>query len=293
MMSVRSLLVLTVVLCVASGGPARFAASEPGTGEWPMWGGTPDRNMVSNMKGLPGEWDVQTKKNVKWVAELGSQSYRFPRGHPKGEGLSAAFVGSDPGVLDVPCLHELAIAEEDAAAPVQKLLLIGAGGLSQECVIAGRTGLHLEDQSPRGMPRGHRVARPLVRQPDRSYEPIPLPVGLDGHSQRSVELVQGMASRHLVEVDLGMSGSLYPRVDHVGPRAAHVAALAAPSLPRGRALLPLGEGRHDGGPLRIHVLVAAGADERGRVELRVRHLVGRGGGVSNGAALHAADIEHL
>ncbi len=43
-----------------------------------MWGGTPDRNMVSSMKGLPTEWDVKTKKNVKWVAELGSQSYGNP-----------------------------------------------------------------------------------------------------------------------------------------------------------------------------------------------------------------------
>ena len=51
------------------------APSDPGTGDWPMWGGTPDRNMVSNMKGLPVEWDVKTKKNVKWVANLGSQSY--------------------------------------------------------------------------------------------------------------------------------------------------------------------------------------------------------------------------
>jgi outer membrane protein assembly factor BamB len=34
--------------------------------------------MVSAMKGLPGEWDVETKKNVKWVAELGSQSYGNP-----------------------------------------------------------------------------------------------------------------------------------------------------------------------------------------------------------------------
>jgi outer membrane protein assembly factor BamB len=51
------------------------AAGDPGTGDWPMWGGTPDRNMVSNMKGLPTEWDVKTKKNVKWVADLGSQSY--------------------------------------------------------------------------------------------------------------------------------------------------------------------------------------------------------------------------
>ena len=40
-----------------------------------MWGGTPDRNMISNMKGLPTSWDVKTKKNVKWVAQLGSQTY--------------------------------------------------------------------------------------------------------------------------------------------------------------------------------------------------------------------------
>jgi outer membrane protein assembly factor BamB len=40
-----------------------------------MWGGTPDRNMTSNMKGLPTTWDVQKKTNVKWVADLGSQTY--------------------------------------------------------------------------------------------------------------------------------------------------------------------------------------------------------------------------
>ena len=57
---------------------SRIAASDPGTGDWPMWGGTPDRNMVSNMKGLPTDWDVKTKKNVKWVAQLGSQSYGNP-----------------------------------------------------------------------------------------------------------------------------------------------------------------------------------------------------------------------
>jgi hypothetical protein len=46
--------------------------------DWPMWGGTPSRNMVSDMKGLPITWDVKTGKNVKWVAELGSQSYGNP-----------------------------------------------------------------------------------------------------------------------------------------------------------------------------------------------------------------------
>ncbi len=46
--------------------------------DWPMWGGTPSRNMVSPMTGLPTTWDVKTGKNVKWVAELGSQSYGNP-----------------------------------------------------------------------------------------------------------------------------------------------------------------------------------------------------------------------
>ena len=55
-----------------------LVAADPGSGDWPMWGGTPDRNMVSLMKGLPTSWDIKTKKNVKWVAALGSQSYGNP-----------------------------------------------------------------------------------------------------------------------------------------------------------------------------------------------------------------------
>ena len=71
---------VVVATCWYSAGLAgtRLIASEPGSGDWPMWGGTPDRNMVSQAKGLPGEWDVKTKKNVKWVAQLGSQSYGNP-----------------------------------------------------------------------------------------------------------------------------------------------------------------------------------------------------------------------
>ena len=49
-----------------------------GVTEWSMWGGSPDRNMVSPMTGAPTEWDVKSGKNVKWVAELGSQSYGNP-----------------------------------------------------------------------------------------------------------------------------------------------------------------------------------------------------------------------
>ncbi|PYV36655.1 MAG: hypothetical protein DMG06_30260, partial [Acidobacteria bacterium] len=82
------------------------SASDPGTTDWPMWGGTPDRNMVSNAKGLPASWDTATKKNVKWVAALGSQTY----GNPvvaggmvfvgtNNEGLRNPKEGGDRGVL--------------------------------------------------------------------------------------------------------------------------------------------------------------------------------------------------
>jgi outer membrane protein assembly factor BamB len=67
---------VTLGLAAALGMP--LVASDPGGGDWPMWGGTPDRNMVSKAVGLPLDWDPKTKKNVKWVAQLGSQSYGNP-----------------------------------------------------------------------------------------------------------------------------------------------------------------------------------------------------------------------
>ena len=42
-------------------------AGDPGSKDWPMWGGTPDRNMVSTMPGLPTSWELKSKKNVKWM----------------------------------------------------------------------------------------------------------------------------------------------------------------------------------------------------------------------------------
>lgn len=54
------------------------SASDPGNSDWPMWGGTPDRNMVSSAKGLPSTWDIAKKQNVRWVATIGSQSYGNP-----------------------------------------------------------------------------------------------------------------------------------------------------------------------------------------------------------------------
>src|SRR5438552_18683426 len=83
-----------------------LTASDPGTGDWPMWGGTADRNMVSNMKGAPTSWDINAKKNVKWVAALGSQTYGNPVvaggmvfAGTNNEGLRDPKQGGDRGVL--------------------------------------------------------------------------------------------------------------------------------------------------------------------------------------------------
>ena len=83
-----------------------LSASDPASTDWPMWGGTPDRNMVSTMKGIPTSWDVVKKTNVKWVAALGSQTY----GNPvvsggrvyvgtNNEGMRVPAEGGDRGVL--------------------------------------------------------------------------------------------------------------------------------------------------------------------------------------------------
>jgi outer membrane protein assembly factor BamB len=71
MYRIASAFVLVALQAASSGG-------SKGVKDWPMWGGTPDRNMVSDATGLPTEWDVKTGKNIKWVASLGSQSYGNP-----------------------------------------------------------------------------------------------------------------------------------------------------------------------------------------------------------------------
>jgi outer membrane protein assembly factor BamB len=68
---------LIAVALVAAVQVSSSGASK-GVTDWPMWGGSPDRNMVSDATGLPTTWDVKTGKNIKWVASLGSQSYGNP-----------------------------------------------------------------------------------------------------------------------------------------------------------------------------------------------------------------------
>jgi outer membrane protein assembly factor BamB len=46
--------------------------------DWPMWGGTAQRNMTSAMKNLPDSWDVKSGKNIKWKVQIGSTSNGNP-----------------------------------------------------------------------------------------------------------------------------------------------------------------------------------------------------------------------
>ncbi len=68
---------------------ASEAANIP-AGDWPQWGGTSLRNNTPDVSRLPDEWDVgkfdrrtgawdpATAENVRWVANLGSQTYGNP-----------------------------------------------------------------------------------------------------------------------------------------------------------------------------------------------------------------------
>jgi outer membrane protein assembly factor BamB len=67
--------VLTVILLAVLSVAASFGRAA----DWHMWGGTPQRNMINTVeKNIPDQWDVTTGKNIKWIAQLGSQSFGNP-----------------------------------------------------------------------------------------------------------------------------------------------------------------------------------------------------------------------
>jgi hypothetical protein len=60
-------------IVLATAGASLIAADSP------MWGGTPSRNMVNlNETGIVSEWDLETGRNIRWSAQLGSQTYGNP-----------------------------------------------------------------------------------------------------------------------------------------------------------------------------------------------------------------------
>jgi outer membrane protein assembly factor BamB len=52
----------------------------PVSGDWPMYGGSPSRNMVNTVaKGIPTEWEPKKGgKNIKWIADTGERGYLPP-----------------------------------------------------------------------------------------------------------------------------------------------------------------------------------------------------------------------
>jgi outer membrane protein assembly factor BamB len=76
---------IAIAVFVALSGPATSQQADgpkpSKPGDWIMYGGTPQRNMVNTAaKGLPVEWNVEEGEvqNLKWSADLGSRSYGGP-----------------------------------------------------------------------------------------------------------------------------------------------------------------------------------------------------------------------
>jgi outer membrane protein assembly factor BamB len=73
--NLRSLQILRQRLAVQFGDSSKSPTIAP------MFGGTPSRNMVNTIdKNIPTEWNTEDgkRKNIKWVAELGSYTYSSP-----------------------------------------------------------------------------------------------------------------------------------------------------------------------------------------------------------------------
>jgi outer membrane protein assembly factor BamB len=60
--------------------PDRRAKAKAGVGDWPVLGGTSQRNMVNlGAKNIPTRWKAEKPtKNIKWMAQLGDKAYAGP-----------------------------------------------------------------------------------------------------------------------------------------------------------------------------------------------------------------------
>lgn len=74
-----ALLVVAGLSLVPTAAPPGAVAAEAAADDWPMFGGTPARNLVNlQAKDIPTQWDIKAGKNVKWKASLGSLAYGGP-----------------------------------------------------------------------------------------------------------------------------------------------------------------------------------------------------------------------
>lgn len=79
-----------------------------GKTDWSQWGGSSLKNNTPEGKNIPSDWDIKSGKNIKWKADLGSQSYGNPVvangkvyvGTNNGKGYVKRF----PSTVDLGCL---------------------------------------------------------------------------------------------------------------------------------------------------------------------------------------------
>src|SRR5437868_1124063 len=77
----RWLLTVVAFLMVGTVGSLALVGSPSAAHDWPMFGGTPQRNMVNTTdKNIPIEWSIKEgeQKNIKWTAQLGTRGYGSP-----------------------------------------------------------------------------------------------------------------------------------------------------------------------------------------------------------------------
>lgn len=85
----KKLAVKPVAVAKSTYKPNPLADAKVGPTDWNQWGGTPDRNNVSDATNVPTEWEVGefdddgkwvsgSGSNIMWAAQLGSQTYGNP-----------------------------------------------------------------------------------------------------------------------------------------------------------------------------------------------------------------------
>lgn len=79
-----------------------------GENDWPQWLGSPFRNNVRVAENIPLEWDVTSGQNIRWSAQLGSETYGNPvvaNGKVYvGTNNGAAYVARYPAKVDLGAL---------------------------------------------------------------------------------------------------------------------------------------------------------------------------------------------
>ena len=78
-LSFATLLIFSSCVAMLPAAATAQDAAEKTTSDWPMWGGSPDRNMVSDMENVAIDFEFEGEGGrLQWTSQLGSQTYGNP-----------------------------------------------------------------------------------------------------------------------------------------------------------------------------------------------------------------------